>query len=169
MEDASTDLWTWGAGVAGLVAGPWLAIGLRRARQSIPAPAGIGPHEGRELELLLSGRKPLALVHGRDFRGFDAAVQEGKLIAAAVRVSVPYQREGVLGWLLRQREHGHVELRFYARTAEEGRLKTICGIFHDRCGSGFTVYEHATIGWLLGYSDMEIATFLEHWQRQPTR
>lgn len=130
-------------------------------------PASIGPHEGRELQLMLAGMKPLALVsNSYRWSPFDKAVATGQLIAASVQVPMHQLRRDLLGRLFGLFEPGLAEVRFYALPQHEARLRALCEIYaHPR--PAFGEFQHATIGWLLGYTDVEIAAFLDHWQCQP--
>lgn len=128
-------------------------------------PEGIGPHEGRELELMLAGKKPLAM--------FSEAV--------AVPVSDLYPEEDFMpyvesGALIRRDEIYHprnlpmaVHAVYYALPGEEWRIEEIHALQ--------SIFAHGerkrsedderAIGRLLGYSENDILKFIE-WARTIT-
>jgi hypothetical protein len=121
-------------------------------------PPEIGPHEGRELELLLAGKKPVAMfsdVIPQSFelpeKDFAPFVETGQLIRREVRFS-PY-KPGRLG----------LRFLFYALPEEEwriGRLIEIHRAIHEN-GKSTTPGIETEIGRLLGYLDHEIQFFVE--------
>lgn len=133
----------------------------------IPAyPEGIGPHEGRELELMLAGKKPLAMFYEAvvlpvsDFypeEDFMVHVESGALIR---RDEIYQPRSGDIA--------GHYV--YYALPSEVWRIDAIhelqLNFFSGR--KNWTEDDEWTIGRLLGYSDQEISTFIE-WTRNNRR
>src|SRR4051794_16895636 len=91
------------------------------ASESRTAPAFIGPHEERELELMLAGTKPLSMfLQDVEFEfelfpeeDFDRAVAQGKLI------------KHVTMEMMTDHQGRDIELRrvFYALPGEEWRIK----------------------------------------------
>ena len=123
-------------------------------------PEGIGPHEGRELELMLAGKKPLAMFNDDlppDMEppevAFDPYVEEGRFVKAEV--------------VLPLSAFPGMELRyyFYALPGEEWRMERMIEIergFHEQKLP--TTRELETeIGRLLGYDDADIQVFVERW------
>jgi len=148
------------ARAAAHISAPLLRVlGLSRRH----APPGIGPHEGRELALFIEGRKPLAILdQWGDHSGFDRLVAEGRACLHTILVPIRVRRTDIPGRLLGLSKPAKAELRFYASQGNEWRLQAIANIYTSHSGlRQFTTFEHATIGWLLGYSDVEIAAFLE--------
>lgn len=116
-------------------------------------PVGIGPHEGRELELLLTGEKPVArfrldgLSEEYD-AGFREAVEQGRIL----EFDFPSPEL-------------HLHRRFYCRHGEEWRIKVmdlIDRLLADRTLAGFTEEDlHRLDGTLLGYQKTDIDLFIE--------
>ncbi|MEQ8392174.1 MAG: hypothetical protein RIB30_14380 [Thalassospira sp.] len=119
-------------------------------------PPGIGPHNDRELELMLAGTKPMALfsdaVHVSDYfpdADFAPHVETGKIIR--VEEIIPDEPYGI-------------RYLFFALPGEEWRIEEaliLCRNLRAR-----TVKDHdadsARMGELLGYSREDIETFLAH-------
>ena len=117
-------------------------------------PEGIGPHKGRELELMLAGKKPLAMFYEAvvlplsDFypeEDFMVYVEAGKLI----RRDEIYQ------------PHNHpiaVNYVYYALPSEDWRLDEIHRLQFSSVVEGkiWTEDNERELGRLLGYSEMEI-------------
>lgn len=119
----------------------------------IELPAGIGPHEGRELELLLLGEKPVARFNldglSEEYEArFRAAVERGDI----VEFDFPNAEL-------------HRHRRFYCRRGEEWRVKVmdlIDRLLADRTLAGFSEEDlHRLDGTLLGYEKADIDLFIE--------
>jgi hypothetical protein len=116
-------------------------------------PDGIGPHEGRELELLLTGEKPVArfrldgLSEEYETR-FREAVEQGRIL------EFDYPAPQL-----------HLHRRFYCRHGEEWRVKVmdlIDRLLADRTLAGFSEEDlHRLDGTLLGYQKTDIDLFIE--------
>ncbi|MEQ9347944.1 MAG: hypothetical protein RIG26_16025 [Thalassospira sp.] len=119
-------------------------------------PPGIGPHNDRELELMLAGTKPMALfsdaVHVSDYfpdADFAPHVKTGKIIRVEEIIpDEPYA----------------MRYLFFALPGEEWRIEEALILCRNlRAG---TVKDHdadsARMGELLGYSREDIETFLAH-------
>ena len=129
-------------------------------------PEGIGPHEGRELELMLAGKKPLAMFYE----------------AVVLPVSDFYPKEDFMphveaGTFIRRDEiypsrHSDIPAHnvYYALAREAWRLEEIhqlqAGLFID--GKPWTAEDDRKIGQLLGYSESEIEAWL-NWIRDKPR
>ncbi len=119
-------------------------------------PAGIGPHNGRELELMLSGRKPLAIFsaepgmapeHVGD-SGFARHVERGEIL--------------FFSWV---EPHFGIEWRAYCLPTEEWRAKLCLLLWKmDSDGTRRDVFTPADLsrlhGTLLGYSKEDIELFI---------
>ena len=120
------------------------------------APEGIGPHEGRELELMLAGTKPLAM--------FGDAV--GSAQEVPEEDFAPYVAKGVIvRWEAVYRPQGAgVPGRFvyFARAGEEWRIDAMHGINERLFAQGKLSNPEIEreIGRLLGYADSEIDQYL---------
>ena len=86
-------------------------------------PPGIGPHEGRELELMLAGKKPLAMFNDdwpaeleRPEIAFDSHVAEGRFVKSVVVFPVPPSNPPQLRYY------------FYALPGEEWRISRLIEI-----------------------------------------
>jgi len=122
----------------------------------VELPPGIGPHNDRELELMLAGTKPMAMfsdaVHVSDYfpeADFAPHVESGKIIRVEEIIPrPPYE----------------IRYLFYALPSEEWRIEEALVMCRKLCAG--TVVDHdrnsARMGELLGYSRDDIAVFLQH-------
>ncbi|MEQ8286075.1 hypothetical protein [Thalassospira sp.] len=122
-------------------------------------PPGIGPHNDRELELMLAGTKPMALfsdaVHVSDYfpdADFAPYVETGKIIRVEEIIpDEPYA----------------MRYLFFALPGEEWRIEEALTMSRNLWAR--TVKDHdadsARMGELLGYSANDIKAFLEHLKR----
>jgi hypothetical protein len=122
-------------------------------------PEGVGPHEGRELELMLAGKKPLAM--------FSEAI--------AVPVSDLYPEEEFMshvasGTFIRRdkiyQPHNlpmAIHVIYYALPNEAWRIDELDALQSAFATGGrdCTEDDERSIGHLLGYSEREISTFIE--------
>jgi hypothetical protein len=129
-------------------------------------PQRTGPHEGRELELMLSGRKPLSMfvVDAEGLfpeQDFDAHVTAGRL-KKAVSVEMATAPPG-----------GTVEVRtiIYAVPAEEWRMKALRLVLdlYASSGPGWKPDLERVIGTLLGYEREDIEEFIGRLPALPPR
>lgn len=122
------------------------------------SPPGIGPHEFRELELMLAGIKPLAMfsdVVPASFElpeaDFEPFVQEGRIIKRTEFLSLKHT--------------GHMfRFLYYALPGEEWRIDELHSInmeIHSGSRSSSEEDERRT-GVLLGYDEKDVQRFLEH-------
>jgi hypothetical protein len=125
-------------------------------------PEGVGPHEGRELELMLAGKKPLAMFSEAivlplsDFypeKDFMEHVSLGTLIR---RDEIYRPRDGAIA----------CQYVYYALPHEVDRIDKIHNLMCEVWENGRKVTEddERMIGRLLGYTDSEITAFLQ-WTR----
>lgn len=121
------------------------------------APEGVGPHEGRELQLMLSGKKPLAMF--ADAVGSTCLPPEADF-APHVAKGTFVRREEIY-----RSTDTDVALRcvYFARREEGWRVEAL-----HRIQERLHVFREPSspdtereIGRLLGYSDAEIHQFLE--------
>jgi hypothetical protein len=129
-------------------------------------PEGVGPHEGRELELMLAGKKPLAM--------FSESV--------VVPVSDFYPEEEFMvhvkaGTLIRHDETFQLQdlptaihAVYYALPSEEWRIKKMheLHLIIAHKVRPWTDDDERTVGRLLGYSDNEVSIFIA-WKKQTQR
>jgi hypothetical protein len=122
-------------------------------------PEGIGPHEGRELELMLAGKKPLAMFYEgltlpiSDFypeEDFLQHVKSGALIRREEIYKSPRHEIPCL-------------YVYYALPGEEWRIEEIHRLNYDGLVGGrpWTEEHEQKIGYLLGYSESEISAWLD--------
>ncbi|QKD04348.1 hemin receptor [Mesorhizobium loti] len=121
-------------------------------------PPGIGPHNGRELELMLQGDKPMALFAaepGMDIEDIGDAAFE------------PFVEEGLILKFSNIDPGTSIEERRYCLPTEEWRCK-LSLLISQMCRSGeafdvFTSNDLARLeGTLLGYSKDDIEAFVVH-------
>ncbi len=126
----------------------------------------IGPHEGRELALMLEGIKKLAVFH-----------ELAHLIADMPEEIIPeksFAPHVLAGRIIRRSadiSYGDMTIRyiFFCLPGEEWRIDAFLFLKRDAARNR-QIYGDADdimIGRLLGYSETEIGTFLHH--RQPRR
>lgn len=123
-------------------------------------PEGVGPHEGRELELMLSGAKPLSMfsdVVPPSFEWpeaeFDVHVEKGAIV----------KRE----YLGKTRDEKYtIRYVYFALPGEEWRIDAAheINVNPNAALPEAGVQDDIEIGRLLGYSDQQIRVFLE-WSR----
>jgi hypothetical protein len=121
-------------------------------------PEGIGPHEGRELELMLAGEKPAAMFN-EDLPEdavspdvlFAPYVASGQVITKEITIRFPKLNE--------------LELRyfFFALPGEEWRIDRLIEIqrLFQAEGTRTSRELETEIGQLLGYQDHDIQTYLD--------
>jgi hypothetical protein len=117
-------------------------------------PPGVGPHEGRELELLLAGAKPVARfrldgLSGQYEAEFRAAVARGDIFEFDCPAEQP-----------------HLHRRYYCRRGQEWRVKLMELIEHSLADGSLTGFSeedlHRLDGTLLGYDQTDIELFIAH-------
>ncbi|QWK80326.1 hypothetical protein KMS41_16750 [Ochrobactrum sp. BTU1] len=119
----------------------------------------IGPHEGKELQLMLRGEKGLARFCTTENLtpeqvgdlGFEPYVKDGTF-----KMHVSRSQSGPL-----------IETRYYYLPQEEWRLKLdllVAELMHTSVMSNFTPEDLLRLdGWLLGYSGEDIEDFICQW------
>jgi hypothetical protein len=121
-------------------------------------PGQIGPHEGRELELMLSGCKPLSMfVADADGlfpeQDFDAQVAMGVLKKSVSEETVVAPHGGT----------AKVRRVMYSLQGEEWRIEAmrlVLGVY-DTSGPGWKPDLERIIGTLLGYEREDIEEFID--------
>jgi hypothetical protein len=124
-------------------------------------PDFVGPHEGRELELMIAGTKPLSMfvepipseLEYFPEANFDALVSDGRLIKS-VSVEAIRAPDG---------NSGQVRRILYALPDEEWRIKSIILVqnLYSSLAPGWRPDLDRVIGLLLGYERKDIESFLE--------
>ncbi|MBL6945709.1 MAG: hypothetical protein ISR47_03630 [Rhodospirillales bacterium] len=124
-------------------------------------PQGVGPHEGRELELMLSGEKPLALFpdivpssYGWPDPLFEPYVVSGVLLKKEFFTKTADERHTV--------RHLYFALPHEAWRIDEAHSLSLKH-FDAWCSEAEGI--SAQIGRLLGYSETEIQSFV-NWARK---
>ncbi|WP_299440446.1 hypothetical protein [uncultured Rhodospira sp.] len=119
-------------------------------------PEGVGPHEGRELTLMLAGEKPLAMFcdivpspYAWPDAAFDPHVASGRLVKDEIFTQTPDGRHTVR----------HL---YYALPGEAWRIQEAHALSLQHCdrGSAAAADACARIGRLLGYREEDIQAFL---------
>lgn len=126
-------------------------------------PLGIAPHEGRELELMLKGEKPLAMFYDvvpstieLPEAAFEPFVESGRIIKKVV-----HYRDDKKGYT-----HRYL---FYALPGEEWRIEEMQA-FKEAMFSANYKYDPADdrrTGWLLGYDDRDVDVYMAHALKMP--
>lgn len=124
-------------------------------------PSWMGPHEDRELALMLAGNKPLAM--------FGDAIQHRDLFPEA-----DFAPHVATGAILRRetqfRSHHGIDMVyvFFALPDEAWRLDEALEIIHRtrRDGQPTMAADDIAIGELLGYTESDIAAFVAHVRRR---
>jgi hypothetical protein len=125
------------------------------------APAFVGPHEGRELDLMLAGTKPLSMfveIVGDEVElfseaNFDALVSQGRLIK---RVTVK-SASAPGGKTVQTRQV------LYALPNEEWRIPAFLHVqdLYDSLVPGWRFDLDRVMGLLLGYEHSDIESFVK--------
>jgi len=133
-----------------------------------------GPHNDRELELMLAGAKPLSMFTEyveSDFKffpeeEFDALVAEGRLIKNVTFDVINHPKDGDL----------HFRRVLYALPGEEWRIKAMLLVLdlYRTLAPGWRPDLDRVIGLLLGYEREHVDKFLtaqglEGWSLAPVR
>jgi hypothetical protein len=131
-------------------------------------PAFLGPHEGRELELMLAGKKHLSYFffeEGFEPNGFfpesqfDAAVAEGLLVKDERSERLVYREDGT-----------QIDVRnvLYATADEAWRIPAMRMVqdIYAAMGPGWRPDLERMIGSLLGYDQQHVELFIERLAKQ---
>jgi hypothetical protein len=120
-------------------------------------PAGIGPHAGRELELMLGGSKPFAMFSDTTGSGWPCEALFKPHLAAGQFVARVHSYRSV-------RDNVTTRYLYIARAGEEWRIDKMHHIHFEIycCGRPATDLDHIAIGLLLGYTKEETAAFIRH-------
>ncbi len=107
----------------------------------------IGPHNMREVELLLAGEKPMAIIHDKsDKKRLLPAIRTGKL----VKMNAPR-----LGWIVARKDHAQYLQTMYDRL---NKIKHMEEFDMDEY--------HRWMGKMLGYSQEDIDFFVNRQQEK---
>ena len=131
---------------------------LTRKPKPVARKGRIKPHEGSELELLLTGKKPLARF-----------ALEHKTPELHAKTEAAFRRHVERGTLQRFQFKGEdFDRVYYCPPTEEWRVKLL-ELVDKALEVGvhsFTIYDlHRLDGTLLGYSKKDIEFFVENWRR----
>lgn len=132
---------------------------MRKTKLKPPESKSIGPHEGRELELMLDGKKPLSmfsyLVEG-GFVPYPEAEFEKYVSTGRLKKVVSDQSTTVRGELLTNRRV------LYALPNEDWRIRAFLFVqaLYDSFGPGWRPDFEMIIGSLLGYDREDIEAFI---------
>lgn len=105
----------------------------------------IGPHEDRELELMLANTKPASLITPpRNIKGFEPYINVGKFLCEQISNTTTVYKSWVI-----------------VQASERYRIAAISAIYSEVRTKGYMADEdHIALGKLLGYSDEDIADFV---------
>lgn len=107
----------------------------------------IGPHEYKELELMLQGVKPVALITCRSIEEFKPYIKAKVFVCK--RIANNSSNPEHWSWCI-------------ARVEEKSRIEKIEAIYANcRAKNCMEDKDHAAIGNLLGYTEQQINAFLE--------
>ncbi len=121
------------------------------------APPGVGPHELRELELMLAGTKPAAMFgEAIQFRDILPEDDFAPHVAAGRIIKREYY------WDDKESGHSFVEI-YYALPGEEWRIDALhdLHLIVQNKLRPWTAEDDRETGRLLGYTDAEVEAFLE--------
>jgi hypothetical protein len=126
----------------------------------------LGPHEQRELELMASGAKPLAMFSQQwpseecffDEGELDALVAQGRLVKQ-VRIDSVDTPDG---------SKGQVRRVFYAQAVEAWRISAMLFVqdLYDSLGPGLRLDLERVIGLLLGYERDHVEAYIARLTKQ---
>ena len=128
-------------------------------------PSYVGPHEGKELELMISGAKPLSMFvepipTDYDFfdeQEFDRLVRSNRLIKE-VRVEIVSTGIG---------DPQRIRRVLYAQVSEAWRIPSMLFVqdIYSSLGAGIKPDLERVIGRLLGYATSDIDSYLDAQKR----
>ena len=135
---------------------------IQKARRSKSRAKGvIFPHEGRELQLMLKGKKPLARFTRKRSAAADAAVEAA---------FAPHVARGKLArFEFRSEDTARV---YYCLPTEEWRVKLLelIDAALETGAHAFTIYDlHRIDGAMLGYAKADIEAFVERWRQNEAK
>ncbi len=121
----------------------------------------IGPHQGKELALMLKGEKHLALFH-------DAIPAQGDIPEDIIpeRAFVPHVAEGIIKRFGKDYAHGGQTVRYVCFTSQANEWRAHAFFhFHEEALAGRRPFDEAyeyAVGRLLDYSEADIRHYIEH-------
>ncbi|MEY4983893.1 MAG: hemocin immunity protein [Pseudomonadota bacterium] len=113
-------------------------------------PEGVGPHEGRELDLMRLRQKDVAMFVGYEPEGLDAFLSEGGFASFSDTRHVGDNRYPVL---------------FVYRDGYEAAARRLCDLTRNP-PKGFEADHEHEVGRILGYTTQQVEAFLAHARRQ---
>ena len=123
----------------------------------------IGPHQGKELELMLAGKKHLAIFHDVIIEGQD--ISEEIIPELAFK---PYVDRSIIKRFSREEISAKFDHKtryvFFTMPGHEWRVDAFLW-FHDECLAGRRPFDEAYeyfVGRLLDYDEHDIQDFLNH-------
>lgn len=121
-------------------------------------PPEIGPHEGRELELMLAGEKPVAMFSDVIPPSFDFPEE---LFAPYIQNAQLVRRDVVI--FTSNSNAPNIRYLFYALLGEEWRMDRLAEIHRalHQYNEPTTRELETEIGQLLGYRDRDIQVFID--------
>lgn len=128
---------------------------------SLTIPPGVGPHEDRECDLMLAGHKPMAMFC--EVAEYSDYFPE-EIFAPYVSSGQIIRREELY---LRSQDQVVTRCLFYSLPGQEWRMEA-AHVIQEAIFTGkrrSTEEDDVRLGWLLGYTEDEIAAFLEHARR----
>lgn len=111
-----------------------------------------GPHQGRELELMLAGTKPVAMPDSQYMPGFEPYIKQGRFVAKRFRIGRGFSR-----WLVAQPDKAPLMdevIEIYRQINARGEM---------------TLRDHRRIGEILGYDPDHIDKFVDYMRGQGVR
>ncbi len=127
-------------------------------KQIVPVKQGMnevrGPHEGKELELMMQGKKPLAMIELH-----REPPEKQDIWDKLIRSERVVHRQGVT--IETPQDEGRHDTDFIALPDEAWRIDSIQNIYHEiNRTDNMTDNDHIDIGNLLGYSEADIRHFI---------
>ncbi len=120
---------------------------MKRLRHILQESDGlIGPHEGKELELMLGGTKPAAMISDDELKKFQPHIKSGKFVYRAI----PHPKSP------------KIMMHFVAQNEEnlDKAITSFKGLW-DHPNPAFNYEGHERFGKALGYSEEAIAAYIK--------
>lgn len=116
----------------------------------------LGPHSGKEVEMLIAGTKPAGLLTPKEYEKLLPYIKSGQLVSL--------KDPGSAGWIVAQKGNEKSMHQIYDLIKAKEEQVEEFGHHHMWLNVPNTMY-HATLGRLLGYSEDDINMSLDYGER----
>jgi hypothetical protein len=138
-----------------------MMVMMNRELETLDLPEGVGPHEGRELELMLAGVKPMAMFSGGPGECIADFYREDEFMVHVRKGAISRRDETYFIKSL----SASSRYIYYALANETWRVDKMHELQREFAATEiWTEDRDREVGRLLGYTESEITTFLS-WKK----